>query len=139
ANPSRAEDLTFTPDVVMVMNPTPYSCLLREGNLNTPTHDSYDYLVPPGLNVILPITAPFFAAALDIRQGAGSAVFQMPCVLVFMANEVIPTFGTSSYRQTQRIDHQVGVGAASSDIYDCRAARGMLLSIRNKNAYVFNS
>lgn len=138
-NPTLQAALPFTPVVLSIMNSSAYTLLVKRGSQQLPEDDSYDYKVPPGENRVIPVVGREFAFRLDVQVTVNPR-YQSPCQIIFVGdNEAIPSFSSSGYRESTRLDHSIVTGDLSSDIFDARAARAMFLSIRNDNAYVYST
>jgi len=114
-----------------IMNNTSYSLLIREGAQERPDIRRYDYLVPPGQHIILPVVAHEFGLALDVQAPSDQTTYFQPASVIFFdGNEVIPDFGSGGYRENIHIAHSLDVGGIAWNVLDCRASRALFMSIK---------
>lgn len=129
SSPTQQVQLTFNPVAVAVMNNAAYAVLMRRGSQQIPTADSYDFLIPSGQYTVLPVVGREFAFSLDI-YASGSPAYGQPCTLIFLGEgEAIPDFGSSTYRESQRVSGVLGAGASADYVIDTRGVRALYVEI----------
>ena len=121
-SPTAQHFLDFNPQSLIVMNNAPYAVLVRRGSAQLPTSDGYDYIIPAGMYVTLATVGNEFALALDIAPGVTTGITHQPCTYIFVADEPIPTFSMSSFREAFTVESPANFGR----IIDTRGAKALV-------------
>lgn len=93
---TRAIDLPFSADACMVVNTSGYTLLMRRGSRSIPTSnaDTDIQRVPPGMMMTFPVDGTLYGVSLTspatLATPAGNDAI---CVITFLKDELIPSFG----------------------------------------------
>lgn len=120
--PTAQHFLDFNPQSLIIMNNAPYAVLVRRGIASLPVSDSYDYIIPAGMYVTLATVGNEFGLALDIATGVTTGIAHQPCTYIFVADEPIPTFSQSSFREAFTLVSPGSFGR----IIDARGAKALV-------------
>lgn len=96
-NDSAQVSLPFVADGLSIVNSSPFTLLIRVGNIDVPNDTNADFVVYAGSAISLPVSTREFGLTLLVPPQQTSLV-GLPCTVRFSVGEPLASFGQTNWR-----------------------------------------